>query len=150
SVTGELAINFRTAFLRVLELFDNGNARPFAHDEAVTVAIERTGRALRLVVATAKRSHRGKSGETEFDDGSFGTASQKNIGVAKLNYPPRFTDRIVRRRTRSDDAHVRSAQTEFHRDHAAGHIADQHRNGERRRSGGSFVHQNAELVLECL
>src|SRR6202022_1965833 len=63
SVAGKLAINFRSALLRVFELFHNGDARAFAYHETVTVAIERARRSLRFAVALAERSHRGKTGE---------------------------------------------------------------------------------------
>src|SRR5437762_9556910 len=148
SVAGELTINLRAALLRVFELFDNGNARALADDETVTVAIEWARRALRFVVALAERFHCGKSGETKFDDRSFGTAGDKNIGVAELNHAPRFADGVIGRRTGGDDAHVRAAQSEFHRDNAAGHVADEHRNGEGGDALRSFVHQHAKLVLE--
>src|SRR5437762_6174480 len=147
-VAGELTINFRAALLRMFELFDNRNARAFADYETVTVAIERAGRALGFVVALAERFHRGKSGETKFDDRSFGTAGDKNVGVAELNHAPRFADGVIGRRTGGDDAHVRAAQSELHRDNAAGHVADQHRNGESGDALRSFVHQNAELIFQ--
>src|ERR1043166_2413334 len=76
SIACDLAINFRPALLRVLELFDHANSRAFAHDESVPVAIEWTRSALRLIVAPAQGPHRRKSGETEFDDRRFGAASQ--------------------------------------------------------------------------
>src|SRR5258708_12974599 len=52
SVAGELTIDLRAALLPVFELFDDGNARPLADDETVTVAIERPGppRAFRLAL----------------------------------------------------------------------------------------------------
>src|SRR5437660_1281790 len=59
-----------------------------------------------------------------------------------------FADGIIGSRTRGDDAHVRAAQSEFHRDQAAGHVADQHRNRKRGDAPRSFVHQHAELVFE--
>ena len=52
SVAGKLAINLRAALLRVLELFDNGNARAFADDETITVTIDGNGK----IVA---RDHKG-------------------------------------------------------------------------------------------
>src|SRR5712691_3447284 len=148
SVAGELTIDLRAAFLRVFELFHNSNACAFADDETVTVAIKRSGRALGFVVALAERFHRGKTGETQLDDRSFGTAGDKNIGVAELNHAPRFADGVIGSRTSGDDAHVRAAQSEFHRDNAAGHVADEHRNGERGDALRPFVHQRAELVFE--
>src|SRR5205814_312629 len=148
SVAGELTINLRAALLRVFELFDNGNARALADDETVTVAIEWARRALRFVVALAERFHCGKSGETKFDDRSFGTAGDKNIGVAEFNHAPRFADGVIGRRASGDDAHVRAAESEFHRDNAAGHVADEHRNGESGDALRSFVHQHAKLVFE--
>src|ERR1700736_332940 len=148
SVAGELTINFRAALLRMFKFFDNGDARAFADDETVTVAIKRARRALGFVIALAERFHRGKAGETQFDDRRFGTAGDKNIGVAELNHAPRFADGIVGSRTSGDDAHVGTAQTELHRDNAAGHVADQHRNGKSGHALRPFVHQDAELVFE--
>src|SRR5438552_3874634 len=57
SVARELAVDFRAALLRVFELFYNGNARAFADDETVPVAIERAGRARGFVVSLAERFH---------------------------------------------------------------------------------------------
>src|SRR6266436_3148378 len=148
SITGELTIDLRAALLRVFELFDNGNARAFADDETVAVPIERARRALRFVVALAERFHRGKTGETKFDDRSFGTAGDKNIGVAKFNHPPRFADGVIGSRASGDDAHVGAAQTELHRDNAAGHVADEHWNGEGGDALRPLVHQRAELVFQ--
>src|SRR5262249_27356731 len=65
-----------------------------------------------------------------------------------FNLSPRFTDGVVRSRAGRNDAHVRAAQTELHRDHAAGHVADQHRNGERGRARWTLIHQNGELLFE--
>ena len=95
AVTGQLAINFRAAGLRVLELFDDENAGAFAHDETVPVAIERARRALRLVVARAQRLHRGKTGKADRDDRRFGAAREEDVGVAEFNHAPRFADRVV-------------------------------------------------------
>src|SRR5438128_1336347 len=148
SVAGKLAIDFRSALLRVFELFHNGNARAFTYDETVTVAIERARRALRFVVALAERFHRRKTGQTKFDDRRFGTAGHKNIGVAEFNHAPRFADGVIGSRTSGDDAHVGAAQSEFHRDNAAGHVADEHWNGEGGDALRPFVHQRAELVFE--
>src|SRR6266480_6513151 len=148
SVASELAINFRAALLSVFKLFYDGNAGAFAYDETVTVAIERARCALRLVIALAERFHRGKTGETKFDDRRFGTAGHKNIGVAEFNHAPRFADRVIGSRTSGDDAHIRAAQSEFHRDNAAGHVADQHWNGEGGDALRPFVHQCAELVFQ--
>src|SRR5438270_11688295 len=148
SVASELAINFRAALLSVFKLFYNGNAGAFAYDETVTGAIERARRALRLVIALAERFHRGKTGETKFDDRRFGTAGHKNIGVAEFNHAPRFADRVIGSRTSGDDAHIRAAQSEFHRDNTAGHVADEHWNGEGGHALRPFVHQRAELVFQ--
>src|SRR5205814_1351875 len=117
--------------LRVFELFDNGNARAFADDETVTVAIERARRALRFVIALAQCSHRGKTGETKFDDRRFRTTCDENIGVAKFNYPPRLADGVVGSRASGDDAHARAAKSEFHRYQPSCQVADQPLNGER-------------------
>src|SRR5438128_5229483 len=148
SVAGKLAIDFRSALLRVFELFHNGNSSAFTYDETVTIAIERARRALRFVVALAERFHRRKTGQTKFDDRRFGTAGHKNIGVAEFNHAPRFADGVIGSRTSGDDAHVGAAQSEFHRDNAAGHVADEHWNSEGGDALRPFVHQCAELVFE--
>src|ERR1700693_5106511 len=147
-VAGKLAINFRAALLRMFELFHNGNASAFAYDKSVAVTIKRARRSLRVVVAPAERSHCRKSGETQFDDRRLGAAGEKNIGVAKFNHSPRFTDRVIGSRAGGDDASIGAAQTELHGDDAAGHVTDQHRDGKGGDALRSFVHQNAELLLE--
>src|SRR5207302_5793738 len=55
-------------------------------------------------------------------------------------HAPRFADRVIGSRTSGDDAHIRAAQSEFHRDNAAGHVADQHWNGEGGDALRPFVH----------
>src|SRR5947209_8253738 len=95
SVARDLAINFCPAFPGMFKFFDDANSRAFAHDKAIAVAIERAGGALRFVVAFAERSHRGKAGEAEFDDGSFRAAGQKNIRVTEFDDAPRFAEAMA-------------------------------------------------------
>src|SRR5205823_6267865 len=83
-----------------------------------------------------------------FNDRRFGTAGDKNIGVAEFKHAPRFADRVIGSRASSDDAHVRAAQSEFHGDNAAGHVADEHWNGEGGDALRPFVHQRAELIFQ--
>ena len=83
------------------------------------------------------------------DDRSFRAAREKNIGIAKFDDPPGFTDGIIRCRAGGDDTHVGSSQVELHRDDAAGHIADQHRNREWRSPRGPFRQQDRQLILKC-
>ncbi len=60
---GQLADDLRPPFPRVLEFFEDQDARSFAHDEAVPVQVVRPGSRSRVVVAGGKGSHRGESGD---------------------------------------------------------------------------------------
>ena len=57
---------------------------PFAHDEAVAVLVERTARALRLVVARRQRAHRGKAADAHRRDGRLGAAGNHHVGIVAL------------------------------------------------------------------
>ena len=114
SVAREFAINFRAARFRVFQLFHDNNTGAFAHNKAIAIAVERSRSALGLVVARAQRSHGGESRKTNRDNRSLGASSEKNIGVAELNHPPRFADGVVRGRAGGDDAHVWTMQPVLH------------------------------------
>ena len=132
----------------MFEFLDHDNAAAFADDEAIAILIERTRRALRFVVARAQRFHRGETGETDGNDGRFRAAGEEDFGIAEFDDPPGFADGVVRSRAGGDNAHVRPAQAPLHRDEAAGHVPDEHRNGERGDAIGTFVEERAVLVFE--
>src|ERR1700719_1919909 len=148
SVAGELAINFGAALFRMFELFDHHDSGALAHNKSVAVTIEWPRSPLRFVVATTERSHRRKTGEANRNDRRFRTTGEKYVRVAEFNDPPRFADGVVGRSASSDNAHVRPTQTKLHRNDAAGHVADEHRDGERGNARRSLVHQNIVLILE--
>src|SRR5437868_12250525 len=116
AVADQLAVNLRIPFSRVLQFFDQDNARSFPDDESVAVAIPWSRGALRIVIARTQRLHRAEAGKTDRDNGRLRAAGHENIRVAKLNHAPGLTDGIVRGRAGGNDAHVRSAHSEFHRD----------------------------------
>src|ERR1700730_11166710 len=114
SVAREFAVNHRAASFRVFQLFHYNNTCAFAHDKAIAITVERSRSALGLVVARAESSHGGETCKTNRDNRSLGASSEKNIGVAELNHPPRFANSVIRGRTGGDDAQARTMQPVLH------------------------------------
>ena len=142
TVTREFAVNLGSTRFGVFEFLHDNHSGAFAHDETVAVPIERPRRAFRFVIPRAQRVHGRKPGEANLNDGRFRAAGQKNIGIAEFNHSPRFADRVARGRAGGDDAQIWTVQVELHRDQAARHVADEHRNRERRTARGSLGHED--------
>src|ERR1035437_7203670 len=145
TVAHNFAINLRAAFFGVFQFFQHEHARAFAHDEAVAVFVERTGSGFRIVVARAHGAHRAKAAVADGNDSRFRTAGKHDLGVAGLDGAPGFADGVVRRRARRAGGEVRPAQIEIHRDEAGRHVADEHRDGERRHAPRPALEQDVML-----
>src|ERR1700690_2110214 len=59
---------------RVFELFENQNARAFAHHEAIAILIPGTAGAGWVVIADGKRAHRGESANAHGSNGGLGAS----------------------------------------------------------------------------
>src|SRR5205823_14363501 len=78
----------------------------------------------------------------------FRAARQDNVGLTEFDHAPGFANRVVRGGAGGNDAHVRTAHPEFHRDQSARHVADEHWNGESGNALWTFGKQNGVLVFE--
>src|SRR2546423_10506643 len=103
-VANQLAVNLRIPLFRTLEFFDHDNARAFADDKAVAVAIPWPRGVRRIVISRAQRLHRAEAGETDRDNGRLRAAGKEDISIAEFNHAPRFADGVVRGRAGSNDA----------------------------------------------
>ena len=63
SITDYFGENLRAALERMLALFDDQHAGSLADHETIALLIERPASALRLVVASRQRFHRGKTAD---------------------------------------------------------------------------------------
>src|SRR5947207_8066070 len=148
AVANELAIDFRVALFCALEFFDDDHARSLADDKAVAIAVPRSRGTFRLVVPRTYSLHCTEPGEPDRNDRCLGAAGEENIGVTKFDHAPGFANSVVRSRASGNDAHVRSAQSKFHREQSARHVADEHWNGESGNALWTFGKQNGVLIFE--
>ena len=93
-----VADRFRRGCVRrvsgVLELFEDEHAGPFAQDEAVAIAVERTAGALGLVVAGREGGQQDESGHAERMDHAVRAAGEDHVGVAAADQLEGFADRL--------------------------------------------------------
>src|SRR5882724_1578765 len=146
AVADNLAINFRAALFGAFQFFKNKDARAFAHDEAVAVFVERTRRVFRVVVARAHGAHRAKSADADGHDGRFRAAGEHHLSVAHFHGAPCFADGVIGRGAGGNGGEVRAAQIFIHREKSRSHVADEHRNHERREPSRPALEQNFQLV----
>lgn len=147
-VADELGINVCAAFFCVFEFLDHQDAGTFAHDEAITADIERTGGALWLIVAGAEGFHVAETAKTAGENAGFAAAAEEGIGIAEFDDAPSLADRVVGGRAGGDDRHVWPAETVFHGNDAAGDVGDHHRNEERGNATGASVDELGVLFFE--
>src|SRR5207237_967697 len=81
-VAGDLRVDLRAARLRMLELLEYDDAACLAHHEPVTLAVERTTRPLRIVVAPGERAHRPEAGDPALVDRGLGAAAEHDVRPA--------------------------------------------------------------------
>src|SRR5947209_7057885 len=95
TVANQLAVNGRVSLFRALEFLNHHNASAFANDKTVPIPVPGTRGPSRLVVARAQRFHGTEAGQTNWNNGRFRAAGEKDIGLAKFDHAPRFSDRVV-------------------------------------------------------
>ena len=87
---------------------------------------------LGIVIARAHGFHRAEAADADGHNGRLRAAGKHHLRVAHLDRAPGFADGVVGGRTRGDRGIIRPAQIVKHREQAGGHVADEHRNHERR------------------
>ena len=101
SITGCVAIDSCASFERVFLFFQNDDSRAFGHNEAIAVFVERAGSPLRIVIAAAGSTQRGKPADTQHGDGGLGPTGNHDIGIAVLDHTHGFPDGVCARCTGS-------------------------------------------------
>ena len=94
SVTDHLRQDRRAAALGMFQSFQDHDPRPFGHDKAVTVQVERARRLFRRVVAPAQRLERAESADAHNSCGTFRTPGDHHVRVAVLDKPKRVADGV--------------------------------------------------------
>ena len=131
AVAGELAVDLRAARTRVLELLEHEDRSRLAHHEPVARAIERTRRALRIVVAARERAHRVEAGDADLGDRRLRPAREHHVGATHADRVRGVADRHVRRRAGRALRHQRPLGAELDRHPAGAHVRDDARDRER-------------------
>src|SRR5258708_31135500 len=98
AVAGDLAVNRRTAVLRVFQLLDHEDAGAFADDEAVAIQVPWTRGALWLIVAQRERAHRSETANRELADHGLAAAGKHDVVVIALDYFEGVADGVGARR----------------------------------------------------
>ncbi len=80
-------INRRASLLGVFQTLKHQHRSSFAHDEAVSVGIERPAGSLWLIVAGGHRFHGTKTGHSKRRNRGFRSAGQHYLGLSVLNEP---------------------------------------------------------------
>src|SRR6266404_6248115 len=148
TVAGQFTVDLRTSSLRVFVLLQNKNTASFTHHKAVPIAIKWARGVLRFIVAGTHCAHGTETTDSEIVDHCLAAAGKKHLGFVVSDHSPSFTDRVTAGGTSSDDRIVGSFKPVFHRDEAARHVDDHHRNHEWRHTARSFIQEGYVLILE--
>ena len=139
AVTDDFAINLRAALYGMFQFFEHDDACAFAHDEAVAFLVEGARGAFGVVVARAHGPHRAKAADADGHDRRFRAAGEHRLRVAHFDGTPGFADGVIGRGTGGAGGEIRSAQILVYRECAGGHVADEHRDHERREPVGTAL-----------
>src|SRR5262245_10279800 len=148
SVAGDFTINLRAAGLRVLQLFEQQNARALADDEAVAVLVEGARGTRRVVVARRQGAHRGEAPDRHRRDRAFAAAADHGHGVAALNDLEAVSDGVRACAAGGRGGRVRSFSLAIDRNVSRREIDDRGRNEKGRYAAGAAFHHLRVLGLE--
>lgn len=140
TVSRYFSVNSGSALASVLEFFEDQNACALPHDEAVTSLVEGARCFLWGVIARGECFHGCESADAEWDDGRFGAACEKDVGIAFADHAPRFADGMGGGCTSGDGGVIGALEAIFHGDQAAGHVGDHHGDHKRGDAAGPFSH----------
>ena len=150
AVANQFRVNARAARLCVLEFLQNDAARPFAHHEAVAIAVVRAGSRLRMVVeAGRERLAGGKSRQRQPVDGRFGAARHHDVGVAERDQAAGVADRVSARRAGGDDGMIGPFELMRDGDLAADEVDQSAWDEEGRDAPGTLLVQRYRGVIDA-
>ena len=142
AVADDFAINLRPALSGAFQFFEHDHAGAFAHDEAVAFLVERARGTLGIIVARAHGAHRAKAADADGHNRRLRAAGEHHLRVAHLDRAPGFADGVIGRGAGGAGGEVRPAQIFIHRERAGGHVADEHRDHERREPARPALEQD--------
>src|SRR5512143_957323 len=95
-----LAVDACAARERVLTLLEDDHGRALGEHEAVTILVERTRRALRIVVAPAHRVHRRERADRAREDRRLSATGDHHVDLSAADHLAALTDGVRARRAR--------------------------------------------------
>src|SRR6266545_5271114 len=148
TVPDQFRVDSRAAPFGQFELFQDQNARAFADNKSIPVAFKRTGRVLRIVVASRKRSHRGESSDAHRRDRRFSSAANHYVRITTLNDLETISDSMGACRTGCSSRRIRSLGSIANRNLARSQIDDRRNYKEWRNAVWSFIKEFGVLPLD--
>jgi hypothetical protein len=119
----------------MIQRLDHHHGGALAHDESVTIAIERTRRPHRLLAeAGRQRASRREAPEADLVERRFGAAGEDDIRLAGPDHAHRIADRLHTRGTGRHGTAERPAEPVLDRNLAGCQVGQEERNGERRQA----------------
>src|SRR5579863_1835862 len=109
TVANDFSEDRSVAFLRVLEGFEDENARAFTDDKAVAIGVERAAGVRGIVIAGGKSAHGGETADAHGRDRRFCTAADHHLGGATLDDFERVPDGVSGSRASGGGGRVWSA-----------------------------------------
>src|SRR4051812_41553499 len=94
AVAEEFRVDPGAAFLGMLVLFEDDDAAPLGHDEAVTVLVPRAAGPRRVVVAGREGAGGAEAGHAKLAQGGLGAAGDHDVGLVVLDEPHGVADRV--------------------------------------------------------
>src|SRR5699024_2071768 len=111
----QFAVDARAALPGVLVLLHHQHAGAVGQHEAVAVAVPRTARLFRLLVARRQRARRTEAADSGADRRELGAAGDHHVGVAVLDHAHREADVVRTGRARGHARDVRALEPEHDR-----------------------------------
>ena len=147
AVAEDFGVDPRAASDCPVVLLENHHRRAFAHHESVAVAVERTRRSCRIVVARRHRLDDRERAKAQRSERSFGAACNHHVGVSVTNLTERVADRDRARRAAHRVGGVRAVHAELDCDVAARRAAENCEREQRIDAANSALEKRSELRL---
>ncbi len=148
AVADDFGEDGRAAAAGVLQFFENHDARAFAHDKAVAIAVPGTAGAGWVVIAGGERAHGRESADAHRSDGGFGASGNHYVGIAMLDNAERIADGVRAGRASRSRSFVRAFGSEPHGNVPGSEVDDGGRNEERRNLARTAFEQRFVFALD--
>ena len=114
-VSGEFAVNARTAAFGMFVFFKHQNAGALAHHKTVPILVPGAAGGSRVVIARRQCTSRAESADTQRRNRGFGAAGNHDVCITILDQPAGLTDAVIRRGASRNHGNIGSLQAKHDR-----------------------------------